>query len=241
MGDLMVKEEEKAEVNGGVKVKAYSEEQVNAAAKLISEGVEDSAVLMVAGLSRGELAELKEGEDFRELVGELRGKREINDIMLDTQWEQVEDAALGSVLHDVRHGGDAMTPMEKLAIAKAANGAKKRNGKLAENRKARLGQGGIIEGGLVENRLTVVNLTVPNALLSRLESLNAKDSQVIEGELAQAKDFEEHAMGELNLDDVQRVFNVDVKNGGSGGLSNISSTVSDMIEGENIDIGNVFG
>lgn len=186
----------------------FDDMQISVAAQMVAGGYDVSGVEAACGLDNGEFALLRQDPRYKALATEATQERASEELQADTNWDSLEAKALATLSYDVANHSAEMTVGEKLAVAAQANRARRRAGRLAEGNKNG-NMNGTINGDI--NNGTVINLHLPQVITDRLKNIEQTGGEIYEHEKKDKFDPTKHG-GRLTVDDVQRVFQVDVTN-----------------------------
>jgi len=187
-------------------IEMFSDMQVQVAAQMAAAGYDVVGIETSAGLESGQLAILMQDTRYKELSTEVSQEIASNDLETDLSWDSVEKKALASLSYDLAHHDGELTVMEKISVAKQANAARRRAGRLGEHNRRGNGEG-VINGDVNNN--TVINLQLPEVITDRLKKIENSSGEIYEHEAKEV--FDPNEQGErLNVEDVEEIFGLDV-------------------------------
>ena len=134
---------------------------------LISKGLSGVEVAKATGVTEGYISQVVNSEDGKKLLGELRSKTINTKVLLDANYDRIEEVGTKALLKLVETKAELLEPMKLVKIIQTANMARRR---LEINPNTNLNS---------NNNFTVM-ITLPNVAMPQLSLVKSANNEVLE-------------------------------------------------------------
>lgn len=193
--------------NGLAQDNALDDEQVEGIVVLTSRGVSDSGICMSLGISLEQLFTFRESENGRKLIAEQAAELTRREVTADDEWGVLEETALTYLRQRVVTEHRTLETHEMLAIARAANQAKRKHGHLSDANKM-LGKA-TAGDGTINVQYNTVQLQIPHILLDRIQKV-VSGNEVVQSESQLTELYGAYTNRDMDAVAVGKLLNVDV-------------------------------
>lgn len=172
---------------------------------LSSRGVSDGGICESLGISEGQLLDYRATTEFRDSVSDQSSVLLNRELESDDYIAQTENVALKALLERVSYESRSMDSSEILQIAKFANSAKRKHGRLADNKESVQG------GNVIGHQGNVVQLSMPMLFVNHVQNLNEGKERVMKEEELTEK-YSKFTNQNLDAKRVGELLEVDLTN-----------------------------
>lgn len=197
--------QEELQARAGHQEPELSDELKQGVTLLSSRGVSDAGICESLGISEGQLLDYRATTEFRDSVSSQTSVLLNRELESDDYIAQTENIAMKALLERVSYESRSMDSSEILQIAKFANSAKRKHGRLADSKEAVQG------GNIIGHQGNVIQLSMPMLFVNHVQDLSAGKERVMKEEELTAK-YSKFSNQNLDAKRVGELLEVDLSN-----------------------------
>ena len=207
---------------------SFSDAQCDRAALLSVNGYNEEAIALACRVSVAEVRLLLNEDRVRGAASGFAEEEFGKEIDLNSRWDELETEALEQLRAELEVGESGLELSEKLAVARVANSASRRN------KIGGIGKHGVIDPG--NGGGDVITLNMPTVVIDRLQKLTGVGGdKIIDGEFEEVEEVENSIAKDVTTGDIEKFLGVDVKDGGASagskkGLNNTDGKLETVLQ-----------